>query len=45
MAPLVKIAPEQKMAFLLLFSYGCFLKISRHFHDPVKNYAGFVEAG
>ena len=54
MAPLAKIQPEQKigpgqrpglLGHLVLFSCGCFLKISRHFHAPVKNYAGFVEAG
>jgi hypothetical protein len=52
--PLVKIAPEQKigpgrrpglLGLLVLFSCGCFWKILRHFHAPVKNYAGFVEAG
>ena len=43
--PLVKIQPEQKIGLLVLFSCGCFWKILRHFHAPVKNYAGFVEAG
>ena len=52
--PLVKIAPVQKigpgrrpglLGELIWFSYGCFLKILRDFHDPVKNYVGFVEAG
>ena len=46
MAPLVKIAPEKKtgpggrlglLALLLHFSYGCFLKFLRYFHDSVKS--------
>ena len=32
-------------AFGTLISCECFWKILRHFHAPVKNYAGFVEAG
>ena len=33
------------LRLLLLFGYEHFLKKSRHFHVPVKNYAGFVKAG
>ena len=33
------------LGLLVTFSCGCFLKILRHFHAPVKNNAGFVEAG
>ena len=39
-------AERSKLALLLLLSisYERFLKKSRHFHVPVKNYAGFVKA-
>ena len=39
-----KLAQAEGPSFELLFSFACFLKILRHFHDPVKNYDPFCHS-